>query len=54
MSNCRKQSLEHMLGPVIDKKNTALRTAISVEERLTATPHCLATGVQIRQVMCTK
>ena len=43
-----------MLGPVIDKKNTALRTAISVDERVTATPHCPATGVQTRQVMCIK
>ena len=54
MSNCRIQSLEHMPGPVIDKKNTALKTAISVKERLMATPHCLVTGAQTRQVMCIK
>ena len=38
------QSLVNMLGPVIGKKDTTMRNAISVEERVIVTLRFLATG----------
>jgi len=44
MSVAEVQSLVNMLGPMIGKQDTAMRTAISVEERVIVTLRFLATG----------
>jgi hypothetical protein len=44
MSAVEIQSLVKLLGPVIGKQDTAMRNAISVEERVIVTLHFLATG----------
>jgi hypothetical protein len=44
MSPVEVQSLVNMLGPVIGKQDTAMRKAISVEERVIVTLSFLATG----------
>jgi len=44
MSAVEVQSLVNMLGPVISKQDTAMRNAISVEERVMVTLRFLATG----------
>jgi hypothetical protein len=44
MSAVEVQSLVNMLGPVIGKQDTAMRNAISVEERVIVTLRFLATG----------
>ena len=44
MSAVEVQSLVSLLGPVIGKQDTAMRNAISVEERVIATLRFLATG----------
>ena len=44
MSAVEVQSLVNMLGPVIGKQDTAMRNAISVEERVMVTLRFLATG----------
>ena len=44
MSAVEVQSLVNMLGPVIGKQDTAMRNAISVEERAMVTLRFLATG----------
>jgi len=44
LSAVEVQSLVNMLGPVIGKKDTAMRNAISVEERVIVTLRFLATG----------
>ena len=44
MSAVEVQSLVNILGPVIGKQDTAMRNAISVEERVIVTLRFLATG----------
>jgi hypothetical protein len=44
MSAVEVQSLVNMLGPVIGKQDTAMRIAISMEERVIVTFRFLATG----------
>jgi len=44
MSAVEVQSLVNMRGPVIGKQDTAMRNAISVEERVMVTLRFLATG----------
>ena len=44
LSAVEVQSLVNMLGPVIGKKDTAMRNAVSVEERVIVTLRFLATG----------
>jgi len=44
MSAVEVQSLVNMLGPVIDKQDTAMRNAVSVEQRVIVTLCFLATG----------
>jgi hypothetical protein len=44
MSAVEVQSLVNMLGPVIGKRDTAMRNAISLEERVIITLRFLATG----------
>ena len=44
MSAVEVQSLVNRLGPVIGKQDTAMRNAISVEERVIVTLRFLATG----------
>jgi hypothetical protein len=44
MSAVEVQSLVNMLGPVIGKQDTAMRNAISVEERVIVPLRFLATG----------
>ena len=44
MSAVEVQILVNMLGPVIGKQDTAMRNAISVEERVIVTLRFLATG----------
>jgi len=44
LSAVEVQSLVNMLGPVIGKKDTTMRNAISVEERVIVTLRFLATG----------
>jgi hypothetical protein len=44
MSAVEVQSLLNMLGPAIGKQDTAMRNAISVEERVIVTLGFLATG----------
>jgi hypothetical protein len=44
MSAMEFQSLVNVLGPVIGKQDTAMRNAISVEERVIVTLRFLATG----------
>ena len=44
MSAMEVQSVVNMLGPVIGKQDTAMRNAISVQERVMVTLRFLATG----------
>jgi hypothetical protein len=44
MSAVEVQSLVNLLGPVIGKQDTAMRSAISVQERVIVTLRFLATG----------
>ena len=44
LSAAEVQSLVNMLGPMIGKQDTAMRNAISVEERVIVTLCFLATG----------
>jgi len=44
MSTVEVQRLVNMLGPVIGKQDTAMRNAISVEEKVIVTLRFLATG----------
>jgi hypothetical protein len=44
MSGVEVQNLVNLLGPVIGKQDTAMRSAISVQERVIVTLRFLATG----------